>query len=69
MREEQEVKFRIEIKVGDEWRLVHPPRDPPYEFATREEAETMARVLYPRQFLESREGSDESVRIVEKEVS
>lgn len=39
--------FGIEIKVRGEWRAVNPPAGPPpYSFATKAEAETMARVLY-----------------------
>lgn len=39
--------YGIEVKIDGEWRAVNPPGGPPpYSFATREEAETMARVLY-----------------------
>ena len=40
--------YGIEIKAGGEWLPVNPPGGPPpYRFATRAEAETMARILYP----------------------
>lgn len=40
--------YGIEIKAGGEWLPVNPPGGPPpYRFATKSEAETMARVLYP----------------------
>lgn len=40
--------YGIEIKVKGRWFAVHPPAGPPpYSFAARAEAETMARILYP----------------------
>lgn len=40
--------YGIEIKVNGKWKAVNPPAGPPpYSFATKPEAETMARILYP----------------------
>lgn len=40
--------YGIEIRANGSWRAVNPPAGPPpYSFATRAEAETLARVLYP----------------------
>ena len=40
--------YGIEIKPNGHWKELGPPGGgPPYRFATREEAETMARILYP----------------------
>ena len=58
------MKYGIELRVGSTWTPARPPTAPPYEFATREEAETIARVLFPKEY---REG--EAIRITEKEMS
>lgn len=53
--------YGIEIKVSGEWLAVNPPGGPPpYSFATKAEAETMARILYPAMV-----GDPEMLRIKE----
>jgi hypothetical protein len=46
------LKYGIERKVGSIWEMVRPPTAPPYEFESKAEAETMARILYPELFRE-----------------
>lgn len=58
------MKYGIEVKIGERWHLAHPALSPPYSFARRGEAETMARVLYPEQFRQAREGVEPAVRVV-----
>ena len=38
---------------------------PPYEYGTREEAESMLRICYPDQLRDQRLGGEETVRVVE----
>ncbi len=43
--------YGIEIKVNGNWKSLSPPSGgPPYSFAKKPEAETMARILYPAMF-------------------
>lgn len=63
------MRYGIEIRVGKEWRALGPMNSV-YEFATRLEAETVARILYPEQCREALEGATEpAIRVVEKEAS
>jgi hypothetical protein len=57
--------FGIEVRVGERWEKVHPAFSAAYEFETRIEAETMARLLYPEQYRQRRLGWSEAVRIVD----
>lgn len=53
------MKYGIEIRIGKTWAPARPPTAPPYEFGSREEAETMARVLFPEDYLDP-----EAVKII-----
>lgn len=57
------MSYGIEMKVGNKWLPVRPPTSPPYEFKSKAEAETMARVLFPDL---KREGEDAVVRVSPK---
>jgi len=59
------MKFRMQALVGRTWTDICPSGGEPYEYDTREGAETMLRICYPDQLREERLGAPQTVRVRE----